>query len=227
MREDLFLFLDREEAGEKLAARLLEEPTIQDVNRDELLILSIPRGGVVIGAVVAQILGCAHDVVVARKIGFPGHQEAAIGAMAEDGTLILEHWMMHEFSQYINQAMEQAKNRIETLIHKFRQGRALELHHKVIIVVDDGIATGETMKAVLAWIANKAPGQQPRQTLLAVPVCSPRAAQEFRKMVDKFICLATPEYFWAVSQFYWDFDQVSDEEVIELLKQGTTSPLPH
>jgi predicted phosphoribosyltransferase len=226
MREDLFLFLDREEAGEKLAARLLEEPFIQDANRDELLILSIPRGGVVIGAAVARILGCAHDVVVARKIGFPGHEEAAIGAMAEEGTFVSEQWMIHEFSQYLDQAMQQAQSRIEALIRKFRQGRALDLHAKVVVIVDDGIATGETMKAIMAWITMQAPTRRPKQTLIAVPVCSPRVAQEFQKMVDKFICLATPEFFWAVSQFYWDFDQVSDEEVAKLLQQNTTAPFP-
>jgi predicted phosphoribosyltransferase len=226
MKDDLFLFIDRNEAGEKLAAGLLDEPLIAEANRDELLVLSIPRGGVVVGATVARALGCAHDVVVAKKIGLPGHEEAAIGAMAEDGTVILDHWMTHEFGSYIDQTTKQARNRIEALIHKFRQGRMLDLRAKVVIIVDDGIATGETMKAVVTWIMLKEPAQRPKKTLIAVPVCSPRVAREFAKMVDKFICLATPEIFWAVSQFYWDFDQVNDEEVIELLRQSNTAPLP-
>jgi predicted phosphoribosyltransferase len=205
---------------------LLDEPLIEEANRDELLVLSIPRGGVVVGAAVAQALGCSHDVVVAKKIGLPGHEEAAIGAMAEDGTLVLDPWMRQEFSNYINQATEQARNRIESLIRKFRQERALDLHAKVVIIVDDGIATGETMKSVITWLVSKEPAQRPKKIIVAVPVASSRVVKEFEKIIDKFICLATPKQFWAVSQVYWEFDQVSDEEVVELLHQSSAAPLP-
>jgi len=221
-----FLFVDRQEAGEKLAARLLDEPFIEEVNRDELLVLSIPRGGVVVGAAVARVLGCAHDVIVARKIGFPGHEEAAIGAMAEDGAVVLDQGLIHEFAKYITQAIEQTRNQIKTLIQKFRQGRALDLQATVVIIVDDGIATGETMKAVISWLTSQAPARRPRMIIIAVPVASSWVAQELEGRVDHFICLDTPKTFWAVSQFYWNFDQVSDEEVVALLGQ-TTGVLPN
>jgi predicted phosphoribosyltransferase len=225
MNDDLFLFINRDEAGEKLAARLLDEPLIKAANRDELLVLSIPRGGVVVGAAIARALGCDHDVVVAKKIALPDHEEAAIGAMAEDGTLVLNPWMRQAFKKYIDQATEQTRRRIKNLIRKFRQGRDLDLHAKVVIIVDDGAATGETMKAVITWIALQEPAQRPKERLIALPVCSPQVARELAKMVDKFIYLAMPEIFWAVSQVYWDFDQVGDEEVIELLRLA--SPKTH
>jgi predicted phosphoribosyltransferase len=221
MKSYSYPFLDRKEAGEELAAKLLDEPLIKEASKDELLVLSIPRGGVVIGAAVAQMLGCAHDVVVAKKIGFPGQEEAAIGAMAEDGTLVLDPWTRQEFSEYIVQATKEARSRIEALIHKFRQGRVLDLHAKIIIIVDDGIATGETMRAVVTWMTLREPDQRPKKTLIAVPVCSPRTAKQFKKTVDKFICLISPDFFWAISQFYLNFRQVSDEEVVELLRQST------
>jgi putative phosphoribosyl transferase len=221
-----FLFLDRKEAGRKLAAKLLDEPFIEEASRDELVVLSIPKGGVGVGAMIARVLGCAHDVVVAQKIGFPGHhEEAGIGAMAEDGTVVLNQWITQEFSRYITQALEQTRKQVEALIHKFRQGRPLDLHSKVVIIVDDGIATGETVKAIITWITTKALAQRPKKVLIAVPVASPRVAKEFEKLVDKFICLATPKHFGAVSQFYWDFDQLSDEEVVALLGQSTPVPL--
>jgi predicted phosphoribosyltransferase len=226
MEDDLFLFIDREEAGEKLAAQLLDEPLIKETDRDKLLVLSIPRGGVVVGAKVAQVLGCAHEVVAARKIGFPGCEEAAIGAMAEDGTIIMDRWMAKEFSQYTVQATRRARRRIKALIHKFRQDRALDLRAKIVIIVDDGIATGDTMEVVMTWLMLKEPAERPGKIIIAVPVCAPGVAQKFEKIASRFICLATPEQFWAVSQFYFNFDQVSDEEVVELLSQRTTVSSP-
>lgn len=226
MEDDLFLFIDREEAGEKLAAKMLDEPLIKEANRDELLVLSIPRGGVVVGAKVAQVLGCAHEVVAARKIGFPGCEEAAIGAMAEDGTIIMDRWMAKEFSKYTVQATRRARRRIKALIHKFRQDRVLDLQGKIAIIVDDGIATGDTMEAVVTWLMLKEPIERPKKMIIAVPVCAPGMSQKFEKTTNRFICLATPEQFWAVSQFYFNFDQVSDEEVVELLAQKATASSP-
>jgi predicted phosphoribosyltransferase len=179
---------------------------------------------VVVGAAVARILGCAHDVIVAKKLSFPGHEETAIGAMAEDDAVVLDPWLTQELAQYITQATQQTRSRIAGLIQKFRQGHSLDLQAKVVIIVDDGIATGETIKAVITWLTLKEPPQRPKMIVVAVPVASPRVAQAFKGKVDRFICLATPKTFWAVSQFYWNFDQVSDEEVIALLGQRTGVP---
>ena len=217
MHDDLFFFVNRTEAGEKLAAMLLEEPLIQQTSRDDLLVLSIPRGGVVVGAAVAQVLGCKHQVIVVKKIGFPGHKELAIGAVAEDETVVLGQFDKEKLTCYIEQTINQVKPQIETFIQKFRHGKPLNLQSKTVIIVDDGIATGETMKAAVIALTTKPEAQRPNKVIVAVPVCSYRSAQELQELADKFIVLHIPIQFWAVGQFYWDFDQVSDEEVMDYL----------
>jgi predicted phosphoribosyltransferase len=222
----MFLFVDRSEAGEQLAVELLDNSLIKGVPKDELLVLSIPRGGVVVGVAIAQALGCPHDVVAVKKFGFPGQKELAIGAMAEDGSPVLNQQMtnLHELEDsYIREEGERIRAKIETYIKKFRQGRKLDLQAKTVILVDDGIATGETMKAAALWLTSQSPAQRPEKVLVAVPVCSMYAAGELKKHADELICLSIPRHFWAVGQFYWDFDQVSDEEVAEYLFKGTTS----
>lgn len=218
------LFIDRSDAGQQLAAKLLDDPLIKKAARSELLVLSIPRGGVMVGAAVAQALGCAHEVVAVKKIGFPGREELAIGAMAEDGATVLNQGFLRLSSledDYLEQKMDTVKAQIEGYIQKFRHGRALDVAAKTVIVVDDGIATGETMKAVVTWLHSRTPAQRPKQVVVAAPVCSPSAARAFKKLVNKFICLAVPDQFWAVGQFYWDFDQVTDEEVEAYLTKNT------
>lgn len=216
-------FVDRTEAGEKLAARLSDDPTIKSASKNDLLVLSIPRGGVVVGAAIAQSLGCAHDVIVAKKIGFPGHQELAIGAMAEDGTTVLDPslavWSHEEENNYLNKEMEETRAKIVAYVRKFRRGRPLAVQSKTVIVVDDGIATGETMKSAVKWLTSREPEQHPKQIIVAVPVCAPKTAPELEDMVDALVCLAIPRGFLAVGQFYWDFEQVSDEDVVQMLKQ--------
>ncbi len=220
MVDDLFLFVDRSDAGEQLADKLYDDPLIKETSKDELLVLSIPRGGVVVGAAIAQALQCPHDVVIARKIGFPGQRELAIGAMAEDGTVILSPYVTgwHELKDdYVKQKEEQVKTKIASHINKFRHGRSPDLQSKTVIVVDDGIATGETMKAAVVWMTSQEPSQRPNKVIVAAPICSLPAAREFAELADKLVCLSMPERFWAVGQFYWNFDQVDDEEVMKYL----------
>jgi predicted phosphoribosyltransferase len=221
----MFIFVDRNEAGEQLAVKLLENELIIAATRAELLVLSIPRGGVVIGAAVAQALQCVHEIIAVKKLGFPGQKELAIGAMAEDGILALDPeiagWLEPE-DEYFGQELDRVKSRIEAHIRKFRQGQRLNLQSKIVILVDDGIATGETMKAAVLWSRT----QQPKQVIVAVPVCSPRAVRVFEKLADKLVYLAAPVEFWAVGQFYWDFNQVSDEEVMEYLAKSKASSSP-
>jgi predicted phosphoribosyltransferase len=223
----MFLFLDRNQAGEQLATRLLDEPLVKEAARDDLLVLSIPRGGVVVGAAIARILGCAHELVAVKKLGCPGQKELAIGAMAEEGLMILNkqitRWDQPEGDDYLTEEIARVKSQLEAYIQNFRQGRGLDLQSKIVIIVDDGIATGETMKAALIWMLSRAPNQHPKKVVVAVPVCSPRAVREFTKLADKFIYLAAPEQFWAVGQFYWVFDQVSDEEVKAYLSKNMAS----
>lgn len=172
-------------------------------------------------------IGPAHDIVAVKKIGFPGQAELAIGAMAEDGLLVFSHWIAAWFqpeddSDYFTQAVKRVKEQIAAFIQKFRHGQALDLGSKLVIVVDDGIATGETMKAAVIWSRT----QQPKKVLVAVPVCAPPAAPELVSIADSFVCLAVPERFVAVGQFYWNFDQISDEEVVEYLENTNPSRQP-
>ncbi len=221
MPDDMFLFVDRTEAGEKLAIPLQTEPLVQSAGKDKLLVLSIPRGGVIVGAAIAQTLGCAHEVVVVKKIGFPGHEEMAIGAMTEDGIVVLNKdvTVAPKLHNYIKQKEIQVQAKIEAYTRIFRQGRSYCPQSKTVILVDDGIATGETMKAALIGLLSKDKTQHPNKVLVAVPVCSPQAVRELTALADKLIYLAVPKQFWAVGQFYRNFDQISDEEVLEYLLQ--------
>lgn len=152
MLESVFIFVDRVEAGRKLAARLLHEPVIKESTMDEIILLSIPYGGVVVGATAAQILGCNHDILAAKKINCPWHKDMVIGAVAEQDVVTVSNRMLHECihqGQSTGQAIEQTKASVESYINKFRDGRSLDLSSKVVILVDDGIASGETIKAAI------------------------------------------------------------------------------
>lgn len=226
MDDDLFYFLDRAEAGEKLAEKLLEEPMVTEAISQALLVLSIPRGGVVVGATTARLLNCAHDVIAVKKIGYPGQGELAVGAMAEDGTLVLRPELMIGCNEYIEQAIPLVLAQLEAMIQAYRQGRPLNPGGKTIILVDDGVATGETMKAAISWLSDGEPPHRPEKILVAVPVCSPQAARDLLQLADQLVCLAVPQMFWAVGQFYWNFDPVSEEAVQAYLAQDTADPAP-
>lgn len=218
-----FLFKDRNEAGEKLAAHLLDEPLIKAAAREGLLVLSIPRGGVVVGAAVAQALGCPHDIITVKKIGFPGQKETVIGAIVEDGLMVLNRQILNWGNAYIKQAIELAKTQLETTIQRFRHGRQLDLRTKTAIVVDDGIATGETMKAAIIWLTLKEVPERPEQVLVAVPVCAAQVAGGFEKLADKFVCLTAPNQLLTVGQAYQNFDPIGDSEVMDYLYPSLTA----
>ena len=216
------MFENRSDAGQKLGAKLQNEPNLRHINMRDLLVLSIPRGGVIVGAEVAQRLGCAHEIVAAKKIGFPGREELALGAVAEDGVEVMDQKLLaylHQMGPYIKQAVVRTKKLIAATLEKFRQGRPLDLSGKTVIVVDDGIATGETMQAAISWATNPHRPDRPRRVLAAVPVCAPQIVRTIGKQVDQFIYLQAPDSFWAVGQFYHDFRPVSDDEVIRTLAQ--------
>jgi putative phosphoribosyl transferase len=212
-------FKDRQDAGAKLATRLLTNDLIRSRDPQQLIILSIPRGGVVVGAVVAQRLGCAHDVIVARKIGFPGHAEMAIGALAEEGQMILapEFANWPPLKGYLADEIERTQARIESDVKKFRPDRPLKLVSKTVILVDDGIATGETMKAAALAVKSGHFAGRPQQLIIAVPVCSPGSLAEVAAYADTVVCLSTPAHFLAVGQYYQAFDQVDDDVVVAYL----------
>lgn len=207
-------FDNRVEAGKRLASAL------EDFAGKNAIILAIPRGGVVVGYEIAKALSLPLDVIIPRKIGAPDNPELAIGAMTEDGTVILDNNLIAYLGvqqDYIEEESERQKHEIERRLKFYRQNEPYpRLKGLEVIIVDDGIATGSTMKAALASVKNKGA----KTVTIAVPVAPPSTIKELKNGADRVVSLYTPEFFQAIGQFYSDFNQTTDEEVIQLLKQS-------
>lgn len=205
------LFKDRKDAGEQLGNAL------QKYKSEETVVIGIPRGGVVVAAEAAKILGAPLDVIIPRKLGAPHNPEVAIGAVTQDGTVIQDEVMVRRLGLsdlQIKQMAEEVSEEIQRRVEKYRNGKTgLELRNKTVVVVDDGIATGFTVQAALQSVRNSGADK----LVLAVPVAPADTVGLFREIVDNLVCLYIPEVFYAVGQFYIDFDQTSDEEVMTLL----------
>lgn len=224
------MWINRRQAGRELATKLLLNSHIAQANRSNMLVLSIPRGGEILGDVVARTLQCAHDVVIVKKIGFPGVEDLAIGAVAENEIVGIDREMITHCrltKSEFNQQLEYAREKVAHYLKLFRDDTPLEVHGRQIILVDDGIATGETMKAAIHWL-NK---QAPEHVVVAVPITSPRTAQEITVLVDAMIYLLAPERFQAVGQYYEQFEPIEDTQVLDILRTsrgslpGTSSEL--
>ncbi|HEX8099952.1 MAG TPA: phosphoribosyltransferase [Actinomycetota bacterium] len=204
------LFRDRAEAGERLAEAL------QAFRNQEAVVLGIPRGGVEVGAAVARSLGATLDVVIPRKVGAPGNPELGIGAVAE-GVHVLDDHLVKALGvgeDYIRAEVQVQEAEIRRRTAIYRGDRpGPQLAGKAAVVVDDGVATGGTAVAALRW----ARGQSAATVLLAVPVAPKEAVTRLEREADEVHVLATPEPFYAVGQWYDEFPQVTDQEVIELL----------
>jgi putative phosphoribosyl transferase len=207
-------FSDRVDAGKRLASAL------KDFALKNGIVLAIPRGGVIVGYEIAIVLNLPLDVIIPHKIGAPDNLELAIGAIAEDGTTILDDNLiayMGVSHEYIREESERQKQEIQRRLKMYRQDAPNpNLNGLGVIIVDDGIATGSTMKAALASVKNRGAAS----VTVAVPVGPPQTIQELKKQADRVVCLYTPEYFQAIGQFYNDFSQTTDEEVIQLLKDS-------
>ena len=208
-------FRNRSEAGKRLADRLAHYR-----DRADVVVLALPRGGVPVGYEVARELRCPLDVLIIRKIGCPGIPELAAGAVSETGTTVFNEdvVVLHRISSdYLARETERQRQEIARRAALYRPRRGIKpLAGKAVILLDDGIATGATMKAAIATLR-----QEPLQKLVvALPVAPPRTADEIRPTVDEWICLQTPEWFGAVGNFYADFTQVGDDEVIRLLREA-------
>jgi putative phosphoribosyl transferase len=211
---DKRIFQDRREAGRLLAERLAG---YRDQN---LIVLALPRGGVVVGYEVARALGAPLDVVVARKLGAPWQPELAVGAIAPRGVRVLNEdvlaWLDISEDE-LQQIASLEASEMERRMHLFRGDRPEPmLKGKTVILVDDGIATGMTVQAAIEYIGQHEPGH----LVLAVPVCASGTAEVLRSEVDDLVSLKTPFELLAIGYWYEDFEQVSDEEVVELLERS-------
>lgn len=206
------MFRNREDAGRQLAIRFRGRPLTEPI------VLAIPRGGVVTGAALAAGLDADLDVVLSRKLRAPYQQELACGAISEDGVVYLVP-EIREMSKLTGEYLEEESRRqLEEIARRrklFRDVRPqAPLAGRSVIVADDGIATGSTMIAALQTVSAK----KPREIIVAAPVASPDRLREIRRLCDDVVCLLCPEDFWAIGQFYEDFTQVKDEEVVEILR---------
>ncbi len=207
-------FVDRLDAGKRLASDL------KNFSGNKGIVLAIPRGGVVVGYEIAKTLNLPLDVIIPRKIGAPDNPELAIGAVAEDETTILDQTLIKYLGvsqEYVVEETERQKQEIKRRFKLYRQNTSYpDLKGLDVIVVDDGIATGSTMKAALASVKNRGAAS----ITVAVPVGPPSTIEELEKMADRVVCIYTPEFFQAIGEFYEDFNQTSDEEVISLLLEN-------
>jgi putative phosphoribosyl transferase len=213
-------FSDREDAGRQLAEEL------KGFAKDNPIVIALPRGGVPVGFEVARRLGAPLDIWVVRKIGVPWHQELGVGAVAEGGQVFVSRELIEHVGMTgleLAQATETKRREVEERVRKFRGDRPRpSLAGRVVLLVDDGIATGGTMRAAIEAIR----AEQPKQLVLAVPVAAPDTLTELGPLVDRVVCLLTPEDLHAIGLWYDDFTQVADEEVSRLLERARSQPPP-
>ena len=210
------IFRDRRDAGQQLATQLQFL-----VGQPDVIVLGIPRGGVVVAVQVARALNAPLDVFIARKLGAPINPELAIGAVTSTGDVLLDDELMRDLrisDEVIEREVEDQRKEIARRLEMYRPNRApLDVKNKTVVLIDDGIATGSTVLASLRSLRK----QEPARLILAVPVAPAETMKRLERECDQAIVLATPEPFLAVGRFYLQFDQTSDVEVIELLNKAT------
>ena len=208
-------FPNRTEAGRQLAEKL-----IKYAGRADVIVLGLPRGGVPVAFEVAQRLGVPLDVFLVRKLGVPGFEELAVGAIASGGVRVLNEDVMRAIpnaDEVIESVTARETAELERREQSYRDGRPPpELRDRVVILVDDGLATGATMRAAVKALRQRGVAK----IVVAVPVGPPDTCREFEDEADETICASAPEFFQAVGQYYEDFSQTSDEEVRELLARA-------
>lgn len=215
-------FNNRVEAGEKLARKLTNYK-----NRDNVLVLALPRGGVPIAFEIAQQLNLPLDVCVVRKLGVPDRPELAMGAIALGGVRVINQDVVNWLNippQIIEQVTRKEQQELHRREQVYRGDHPFpNLYDKTIILVDDGIATGSTIQAAIAILEK----QQAKKIIIAVPVAPPAVCQELDHEVDQLVCLTTPDNLNSISLWYEDFSQTTDEEVCSLLFLSQQSLLTH
>ena len=205
--------MNRAQAGVLLSQELL------DLSGRGAVVLGIPRGGLLVAQALAERIQADLDIVLSRKLGVPGQEELAFGALSEDGEIFLNQDVMQQIfipGSYIQQEKEHQQTEIARRKRLIREILTkVNLNHRIAIVTDDGAATGATLQAAI-WTLRR---EQPDKLIAAIPVASDEAVSRISGDVDELVCLRMPEYFMAVGQFYLQFAQVTDEQVLEILKQ--------
>jgi len=204
-------FRDRAEAGRYLAAQLKKY-----AGQNDVVVLALPRGGVPVAYEVARALGAPLDVFLVRKLGVPGHEEYAMGAIAEGGAMVLSEDVIEQLAipqRAVEAVVQKERAELERRARLYRRGPPPELRGRTVILVDDGLATGSSMRAAVAALRSL----DPARIVVAVPVAARDTCEALRDEADEVVCARTPEPFRAVGLWYEDFEQTSDEEVGELL----------
>jgi putative phosphoribosyl transferase len=214
-------FLNRTDAGRQLAADLTRYR-----GRSDVLVLGLPRGGVPVAFEIAIALDAPLDVFVVRKLGLPGHEEFGIGAIASGGVRVVDESVLRAYGvdeDMLNLITDRERRELGRREHLYRDERPFpSVADRVVILVDDGLATGSTMRAAVA--ALRAEG--PREIVVAVPVGARETCAAMANLADDVVCLATPEPFYAVGLWYEDFEQTEDDEVHDLLERAAARAVP-
>jgi predicted phosphoribosyltransferase len=210
------IFKDRRDAGRKLAQYLT-----QYANRPDVVILALPRGGVPVAFEVARALNAPLDIFLGRKLGLPGHEELAMGAIASGGLRVLNEDIVGALNvpnAVLDVVTRRERAELERRERAYRGGRPpLDVRGKTVILVDDGLATGSSMRAAVAGLR----ARQPAQIVVAVPTAAPETCEAFENEVDDVVCAVTPQPFFSVGTWYEDFSQTSDEAVRRLLEEAS------
>jgi len=220
--DDYQAFIDRPDAGRALATRL-----VKYAGHDDVVVLALPRGGVPVAYAVASALGVPMDVFLVRKLGTPGHRELAMGAIASGGVRVLNEDVVRWYAiseSAIERVAREEQEELERRERAYRGDRpAPDLANRIVILIDDGLATGSTMRAAAQAVRT----HRPARVVIAVPVGAPHTCAELAAMADELICARMPEPFSAVGQWYLNFDQTDDDEVRELLQKSSATPQAH
>lgn len=210
-----FKFRDRTEAGQLLATRLTTY-----ANRPDALVLALPRGGVPVGFEIAQALNIPLDICLVRKLGVPGQEELAMGAIAPDGIMVLNNDVLRTMRisrQALLEVATSEKQELERQMQAYRGDRpAPQIRDRLIILVDDGIATSSTLRAAITLLQR----QHPQGIIVAAPVAPATVCESLQKLVQEVVCLSTPEPLHSIGMWYKDFSQTTDEEVCSLLERA-------
>lgn len=203
------LFHDRDDAAMKMI------PLLSGYKNEEGVVLAVPRGGVPIGFLIAMEYNFPLELLLTKKIGHPSNEELAIGAVSLENEVIDDRFDIPQV--FMEEQIKKIRKSLQERYKKFMGDRQpVDLHNKTVIIIDDGIATGNTMIAAIKLIR----ARQPKQIVVAVPVAPLRTANKIKELVEDFVCVHIPDFFSGVGQFYRDFSQVSDAEVIHLMKEA-------